>query len=160
MKKTTLTIFLILIPSLLFPMMASSALAKKPSKIAKLKYEKEFIFQKMLEYKKQEFNPNIPMPKVFVESQTPIKQFQDAIETQWGQRPNIFTNAYAVKNNEIYLLDDAGYYSRLKRCMDDSLAHEYVHFIQAKYQNFDLNDEFLEMEAIEHQTRFREEFCQ
>lgn len=100
------------------------------------------------------------MPKVFVESKTSLKQFQDAIESQWGQRPEIFTNAYAVKNNEIYLLDDAGYYRRLKRCMDDSLAHEYVHYIQAKYQNYDLNDEFLEMEAIEHQTKFREEFCQ
>lgn len=146
---------------LIFSFFISQTLwAKKPAKPAVLKYSPEFIFQKVLEYKNKELNSSIPMPKIFVESKTPLKQFQDAIESQWGQRPGVFTNAYAVKNNEIYLLDDAGYYRRLKRCMDDSLAHEFVHYIQSKYQNYDLNDEFLEMEAIEHQTKFREEFCQ
>ncbi len=134
--------------------------AKKPTKVAVLKYSPDYIFQKILEYKNKEINSSIPMPQIFMESKTPLEQFQDAIEAQWGQRPKIFTNAYSVKNNEIYLLDDAEYYHRTKRCMDDSLAHEFVHYVQSKYQKYDLNDDFLEMEAIEHQTKFREEFCQ
>lgn len=133
---------------------------KKPKKPAVLKYSEDFILKKALEYKKKEFNPNIALPQIFVESKTSLKQFQDAIEPQWGQRPDMITNAYIIHLNQIYLLDDANYYQKLKRCMDDSLMHEYIHYIQAKYQNFDLNDDTLEMEAVEHQTRFREEFCQ
>lgn len=134
----------------------------KPAKVkkpAKLRYEPEFIFQKMLEYKNKAYDSSIPMPKIYVESKTTLKDFQDAIEPQWGFRPDYFTNAYAVAQNTIYLLDDNAYYQRLGRCMDDSLAHELVHFIQAKYQKFDLNDEFLELEAMDYQTKFREEFC-
>lgn len=133
---------------------------KKSGKTAKLKYTEDFILKKALEYKKKEFNPNIALPQIFVESKTSLKQFQDAIEPQWGQRPDMITNAYVIHLNQVYLLDDANYYQKLKRCMDDSLMHEYIHYIQAKYQNFDLNDDTLEMEAVEHQTRFREEFCQ
>lgn len=133
---------------------------KKPRKAAVLKYSEDFILKKALEYKKKEFNPNIALPQIFVESKTTLKQFQDAIEPQWGQRPEMITNAFVIHLNQIYLLDDINYYQKLKRCMDDSLMHEYIHYIQAKYQNFDLNDDTLEMEAVEHQTRFREEYCQ
>ena len=50
----------------------------------------------------------------------------------------------------------------LKACwpkVDDSVAHELTHFVQAKYQNFDLNDESLEWDAIDVQNWFRENFC-
>ncbi len=43
--------------------------------------------------------------------------------------------------------------------MDDSLAHELVHYVQVKYQKFDLNDESLEWDAVDIQTAFREKFC-
>lgn len=99
------------------------------------------------------------MPAIYYKSQTPLKQFQDAIQKQWGMRPDVFTNAFAVANNEIYILDDAGYYEEHKRCMDDSLVHELVHYVQVKYLNWDINDESLEWDAIEIQTEFREEFC-
>lgn len=167
LKKFLLTFIFILPFSLLavwekpgHEVLYSTSLKKKPIKTVKLKYTEEFILKKALEYKKKQFNSAIPLPTLFYESKTPLKQFQDAIEPQWGQRPEIITNAFVIHLNQIYLLDDAGYYQRLKRCLDDSLMHEYIHYIQAKYQNFDLNDESLELEAIDYQTQFREEFCQ
>ena len=127
---------------------------------AKLDHSVEFIFQKVLEKKHLDIRPEVQFPKIFFSSKTPLNQFQDAIEKQWGQRPKEITNAFAIDNNEIYLLDDASYYKRLKRCMDDSLAHELVHYIQTKYLGWDISqDESLEWEAIEIQTELRSELC-
>ena len=126
---------------------------------AKLRYTKEFIFEKVLELKRQTLKPEIPLPEIFYESKTPLSQFQDAIEEQWGMRPDRITNAYALKKNEIYISDDADYYGRTNRCMDDSVAHEMVHYIQARYQGWDLNDDSLEWDAIDMQTAFREAYC-
>ena len=102
---------------------------------------------------------DVEVPKFYFKSSTPLKQFQDAIEKQWGFRPDVFTNAFAVDNNEVYILDDAEYYRRNKRCMDDSVVHELVHYIQVKYQNWDLSDESLEWDAIDKQTEFRNIYC-
>lgn len=126
---------------------------------AKLQNNVEFIFEKVLIFKNKNIDKKIPFPKIYLESKTPLKQFQDAIEKQWGMRPDQFTNAFAVNNNEIYLLDDEEYYKRNERCMDDSLAHELTHYIQSKYQGWDLNDDSLEWEAIDVQTNFRNQFC-
>ena len=131
--------------------------AKKPT--VSLKYDLKFILTKVLEYKHLDFKNDIALPPLFLKSKTPLNQFQDAIESQWGQRPKEFTNAYAIKSNEIYLLDDADYYKKTGRCIDDSLAHELTHYVQVKYQNFDINDESLEWDAIDIQTWFRENFC-
>lgn len=133
-------------------------LAKPPIKTVKPKYSFDFVLEKVLEYKKLERKSSIINPKIYYKSQIKLKQFQDAIEKQWGQRPKEITNAYAIDNNEIYLLDDAEYYQRTNRCLDDSLAHEIVHFVQVKYQNFDINDESLEWDAVDIQTWFRENF--
>ncbi len=104
--------------------------------------------------------PEIPFPAVLVASETPLKRFQDAIEPQWKMRPDQILNAYAVPTNEIYLLDEPGYYVRLKRSIDDSLAHEFVHYLQVRYRGNTLEgeDETLEMEAVSFQTWFREAF--
>lgn len=126
---------------------------------AKLQHTLDFIFQKVLELKHKEFNQSIALPKYFFQSRTPLKQFQDAIEKQWGFRPDVFTNAFALENNEIYIMDEAKYYQEQKRCMDDSVAHELVHYIQTKYMGWDLNDESLEWDAIDIQTQFREAYC-
>lgn len=146
--KTLITILLL--------SFTTSILAKGP---AQLKYQVDFLFSKVLEKKRQTKNPAIPFPTIYYASKTPLKQFQDAIEGQWGMRPDLITNAYAQANNEIYMLDDADYYESNKRCMDDSLVHELVHFVQVKYLNWDLNDESLEWDAVEIQTDFRNEFC-
>ncbi len=126
---------------------------------AKLRYGVDFILEKVLEKKRLALRPEIPFPTFHYESSTPLKQFQDAIEPQWGFRPERITNAFAHALNEIYILDEAAYYERTNRCMDDSVAHELVHYLQDKYQGYDLNDESLEWEAVEVQTAFREEYC-
>lgn len=125
-----------------------------------LKYTPECILQAVLAKKHQEFKPEVPMPAVYVESKTPLKQFQDAIEPQWGMRPDSFLNAYVFARNEIYLLDEARYYQQTGRFIDDSLAHELTHYVQVMYQHFDLSggDDSLEADAIDVQTWFREEF--
>lgn len=136
--------------------LSSSAFAKAP---AKLQHPIEFIFEKVLEKKHLDKRDEVPFPKFYYQSKTPLKQFQDAIEKQWGFRPDTFTNAFAVANNEVYIMDEADYYRKQKRCMDDSIAHELTHYLQTKYQNWDLSDESLEWEAIDIQTAFRLENC-
>ena len=105
---------------------------------------------------------DVPVPQVFYGSNTPLKQLQDAVEPQWGFRPDVFANVYVFARNEIYLWDDAAYYVRMKRSIDDSLAHELVHFIQVKYQNasFAGGGEDLESQAVHVQTWFRENHIQ
>ncbi len=144
---------------MLIPLILLSAFAVPVKKTAQLKYTVEQIFDFVLSEKNKTQDQKIPFPKIFFKSKTPLKQFQDAIEKQWGQRPKEITNAFADNNNEIYMMDDADYYIKTERCMDDSLAHELVHYIQSKYQHFDLNDESLEWDAVDIQTRFREEYC-
>lgn len=155
MKKI---LFIVLIKLLTFISMNAhgATLNKKP---AQLQNSLEFIFEKVLALKKQTLRADIALPAFYFESKTPLKQFQDAIEKQWGMRPDVFTNAFAITNNEIYILDDADYYDRHQRCMDDSLAHELTHYIQSKYQGYDLNDESLEWEAVDIQNAFRQQFC-
>ncbi len=126
---------------------------------ATLKYKTDFLLEKVLEKKHLTKRNDIPLPKFYFSSQTPLKQFQDAIEKQWGFRPDLITNAFAVDNNEIYIFDDADYYEKLGRCMDDSVVHELVHYLQVKYLNWDLNDESLEWDAVDIQTEFRQVYC-
>jgi hypothetical protein len=102
--------------------------------------------------------PDVPIPAIHVESATPLRQFQDAIEVQWRTRPSLVTNAYAIAHNEIYLIDDAAFYGRMGRTLDDSLAHELVHYIQAKYLNDDLSSDWCEVQAAAVQRWFREVF--
>jgi hypothetical protein len=155
MKKSLLLILTLLFSTHTFA-------HKKPINLperAKFKYTYEFLLQKVLEKKNQAFNSQIPLPSLHMESKTPLKVFQDAIESQWGFRPDHFTNAFSAKFNMIFVSDDSAYYERNGRCMDDSLVHELVHYVQDKYLHWDLNDESLEWDAIEVQTQFREEFC-
>lgn len=126
---------------------------------AKLQHPLKFIIEKTLALKNKKYNPAIPLPTFHFSSSTPLVQFQDAIEKQWGFRPDFITNAYAFANNEIYIMDDFDYYETQKRCIDDSVSHEIVHYIQDKYMGWDLNDESLEWDAIEIQTQFREKYC-
>lgn len=133
---------------------------KKTNERAKFRYTLEFLLHKVLEKKRLEFNPLIPMPELKLGGETPLNIFQDAIETQWGFRPEKFSNAFSVKSNTIFILDEANYYQRNNRCMDDSLVHELVHYVQVKYLNWDLNDDSLEWDAIDVQTEFRNEYCQ
>jgi hypothetical protein len=135
------------------------AVAGPRPKLAKLRYPVEFLFEQVLKMKKQELRPEIPFPQIHYESKISLKFFQDMIESQWQMRPDVITNAFAVESNLIFLIDEDKFYRRTNRCMDDSLVHELVHYVQVKYQKWDVHDESLEWEAVDIQTRFREEFC-
>jgi hypothetical protein len=134
--------------------------ARAESGVAELKYSPECILQAVAKEKHIALRNDVALPPIFVESKTPLKQFQDAIEPQWHLRPEAFSNAYIIARNEIYLIDEADYYARNDRFIDDSLAHELTHYLQVVYQHFDLGsgDESLEGDAIYVQTWFRDEF--
>ena len=104
--------------------------------------------------------PELPLPRIYLEETTPLRQFQDAVQTQWGMRPDVFLNAYAAARDEIYLINDAEYYDRLHRYVDDSLAHELAHYVQVKYRGVPIEsfDDSMEHEAVAVQTEFRETF--
>ena len=99
----------------------------------------------------------VPQPRIRLESVTPIDSFRNAVEAQWGGRPKRFSNAYVPATNEIYLIDDPEYYAANGRTIDDSLAHELVHFLQTRYRHASPAGEFQELEAVAIQRWFRSE---
>ncbi len=116
------------------------------------------ILRAVAEHMGVELTPHVLPPVVRYESRTPLAYFQDAIEPQWKFRPARFTNAYVPARDEIFIIDQAEYYRKLGRFIDDSLAHEYAHFIQVRYRgsNLDTGDDTLEHQAIHVQNWFRE----
>ena len=141
---------------------SASTSAQNP---ANLIYSQQFILNQVLLLKNLKLDDTKILPTLRFESQTLLKDFQDAIEKQWHMRPDFFSSAYAVLQNTIYLIDEDAYYKRTQRCMDDSLAHELTHYVQVQYQGADLLNaadidiDGYEMDAIDVQTRFREKFC-
>lgn len=125
-----------------------------------LVYPAECVLKVILEHKNLEFRPDLEIPNVIVESKSSLKEFQDAVEPQWKMRPDYFTNVFVTHLNLIFLMDEASYYRRMNRFVDDSLAHELTHYIQVKYRGWELDgsDDSLEMDAINEQTWFRDEF--
>ena len=121
-----------------------------------LRFDPRVVLEAVARRMQVTLRPEVPMPAVFVESRVPLRQYQDAMEAQWRFRPPLVSNAYAIVRNEIYLSDDASFYRRLRRTIDDSLAHELVHYIQARYFQEDLATDGCEMQAVEIQRWFRE----
>ena len=130
-----------------------------PLEPVKLRFDTRFVLELVAERMQVKLRPDVPLPAVFVESTVPLRQYQDAMEAQWRFRPPLVSNAYAIERNEIYLSDDASFYGRLKRTIDDSLAHELVHYIQARYFGEDLSTDGCEVQAVEVQRWFREEYA-
>jgi hypothetical protein len=123
----------------------------------KLRFDPRFVLEAVAQRMEVTLRPDVPLPAVFVESAIPLRQFQDAMETQWRFRPHLVANAYSIARNEVYLSDDASYYRRFNRTIDDSLAHELVHYIQAQYFQEDLSSDGCEVQAAEIQRWFRDE---
>ncbi|MGH8682307.1 MAG: hypothetical protein ACREVP_12490 [Burkholderiales bacterium] len=124
---------------------------------AKLRFDPQFILAEVARRMNVTLRPEIPVPAVFFESTTPLRQFQDAIGAQWQFRPHVFTNAYAASRNEIYLIDEAAYYEQVGRTLDDSLAHELAHYLQVHYLKADLADHSLEIDAVAVQRGFEQD---
>ena len=125
----------------------------------KLRFDPRFVLETVAQRMEVALRPDVPLPAVFVESAVPLRQFQDAMEVQWQFRPHLVANAYSIARNEIYLSDDPSYYRRFKRTLDDSLAHELVHYIQAQYFQEDLASDGCEVQAAEIQHWFRDEYA-
>lgn len=102
-----------------------------------------------------------PSPMVLYGSKIPLARFLEASKEQLsGFVPDRVMNMYIVKTNEIFLNDSASTYGRHGRIIDDSLAHEFAHFLQVAYEGRSLgdgSDDFLESEAVSLQTWFREQ---
>ncbi|HET9041811.1 MAG TPA: hypothetical protein VFN70_01610 [Burkholderiales bacterium] len=124
----------------------------------KLRFDPRFVLEVVAKRMHVTLRPEVPLPGVFLESRTPLAQFQKAMAGQWPFTPPLIANSYSIATNEIYLSDDALFYLRLKRTLDDSLAHEFVHYIQSKYLKEDLTTDGCEMQAAEIQQWFREEY--
>ena len=122
----------------------------------KLRFDPRYILEVVARQMNVTLRSDIPVPEVLLESTTPLRRFQEAINSQWGFRPHVFANAYAVARNEIYLLDHPAYYNRRNRTLDDSLAHEFAHYLQVHYFNADLADPSCEIDAVAVQERFRD----
>ena len=121
-----------------------------------LEFDPRYILESVARQMKVTLRPDEPLPIVYLESTTPLSQFQDAVAPQWRFRPPLFANVYVIARNEIYLSDDAGYYRRIRRTLDESLAHEFTHYIQVRYFGANLADETCELEAVAMQLAFTE----
>jgi hypothetical protein len=122
----------------------------------RLQFDPHFILQSIAREMNIPLSADVPLPQIFFESTTPLRRFQDALAAQWGFVPDVFSNAYAAQRNEIYLTDDAAYYARLGRTLDDSLAHELAHYLQVRYLKADLADPTWENDAVAVQGAFRD----
>lgn len=141
-----------------------SSSANDASAYARLRFDPLYTLERVAERLNIVLRPDMPLPAILLESATPLGRFQDAMQKQWGFRPRVFVNAYAIGANEIYLVDDAKHYGRWGRTLDDALAHEFVHYLQAVYfhANFAsrLIAEVCEAEAIAVQEWFRTFYVQ
>ena len=100
-------------------------------------------------------DPNLPT--IHLESRTSLAEFQEAVRPQ---EPNahVFSNFYAVAANKIFLIEDEPYYTRLRRHIEDSLAHEYAHYLQVTYLGYtvkDLASDDAEFMAVDYQNNYR-----
>jgi hypothetical protein len=128
--------------------------AGEPVQPIRLQFDPAHILQAVAHRMNVTLRPEIPLPTILLQSRTPLARFQNAIAVQWKFRPPVYSNAYVVARNEIYLMDDPSYYVRINRTLDESLAHEFAHYIQVHYQNADLEDPSCESDAIAAQSLF------
>lgn len=106
-----------------------------------------------------------PPPAVFYASRTELSRFQAAVRTEYGDEAaanySAITNMFLPKQNVIFLSDKAVFYLR-GRFIDDSVAHEFAHYIQYYYKgekdNPNSDQDQLETEAVRVQDWFRETF--
>lgn len=117
------------------------------------------IFQLTLVEMETAPRSDVAVPRLRLEHETTMTEFQDAVEPGWGMRPDVFINVYTPASNQIFLMTAPGSY-RNGRSIFDSLAHEYVHFIQVKYKGIPLEyfGDSEEAQAVAVQTAFRQKW--
>jgi hypothetical protein len=125
-----------------------------------LRHEPRMILEAVARSMNVTLRADEPLPAIHFESRTSLARFQDAVAPQWRFRPPMMANVYVVARNEIYLIDDPTYYRRMRRTLDESLAHEYAHYLQVRYFGADLSDESCETGAVAAQFAFRERYLE
>lgn len=127
---------------------------KNAAGTAKLRYDETCVLRLVAAEMK------IPLPRIYYGSKVPFAQFLAAYHTQSNVDPDQVQNVYVLKTNEIYLSDKAVNYGAFGRALDDSLAHEYVHYLQVKYRGYTLEDcdDNAENQAVHYQLAFREKY--
>jgi hypothetical protein len=128
-----------------------------PRAVAALLHDPQFILEAVARRMGVTLRPDIPPPAIRLESRTPLERLQAAAERQWGFRPDVFTTTYATASNEVFLIDEARLYDQYGGTLDDSLAHELVHYIQAHYLGDRFTTDWSESEAVAVQIWFRRE---
>lgn len=103
----------------------------------------------------------VPIPRVIYESEISVNEFRELSKANFmGYIPDSVMTLYAYEPNIIFLRDGTNNYQG-DRNIEDSLAHELVHFIQVKIRGeTSENDssDSLESEAVAVQFWFRENF--
>lgn len=133
-------------------------IAGSPTGTAALQHDPQFILEAVAKRMGVTLRPNLPPPTIQLESRTPLERLQVAAERQWGFRPEVFVTMYATAANEVYLIDEARLYDQYGGTLDDSLAHEFVHYIQVHYFGDRFDTDWSEVEAVAIQTWFRREY--
>lgn len=124
--------------------------------------EQRCILELIAQKKNISLNSQIVVPKIIYASESNLKSFNADVFPQWGVSADEISNVYVIAKDIIYIIDDADYYKKHVRFIEDSIAHEYVHYLQVKYQNTNiLADEsgFVELEAIDLQNWYRENYA-
>jgi len=131
-----------------------------PSRVLTLRHDPQFILQAVADHMGITLRQEIPAPGVLLESKTSLSRLQAAAEQHWGFRPQVFVSTFVPTTNEIYLIDDAGAYDKRHGTLDDALAHEFVHYLQAKYREAMLQTDWSEFEAVAVQIWFRAQYVE
>jgi hypothetical protein len=108
----------------------------------------------------RELKDDVVKPTLKVQGPTTVKEFQDSIEKFWKFRPEKFTNVFNPLTNEVFIMSERKYYTKMNRSIYDSIAHELTHYVQNHYMgvSFTEEDDSVEAQAIEIQTWFRETY--
>ena len=130
-----------------------------PAEIVTLRHEAACILHRVANHMGILLRRDVPTPVVRYSSTTPLSEFQSSVEAVSPMRPRAVCNSYFAGRNLIMLTDDATYYQE-GRTLDDSLAHEYTHFIQDRYGGGAgrEDDDSKEREATQVQFWFRKTF--
>jgi hypothetical protein len=118
------------------------------------------VFQLVSNLMQIELNEAHVLPEVQPEGLATLSELQAVTQRLWGFAVPKFINLYDPQENRIYLFRDLDFYERFGRSIYDSLAHEFVHFVQAKVRQTPLLQfgEAEENEAIHIQNQFRQRY--
>lgn len=115
-----------------FAALALSIFAACADEIVTLRHEARCILAAVAHHLGIALRSEVSPPAVRYSSTAPLSEFQSAVHTVSPLRPNAVSNTYIAGPNVIFLTDDPAYYQQ-GRTLDDSLAHEYTHFIRNRY---------------------------